>query len=48
MLLQQLRIVELLQEELKLLTLTHTHRVKTSQLLAKVKVLMTSSDSEEV
>lgn len=46
--LQQLKIAELLQEELKLLTLTHMHRVKTSQLLAKVKVLMTSSDLEEI
>ena len=48
MLLLQLKIVELIQEELKLLTLTHMHRVKTSQLLGKDRVLMTSSDLEEV
>ena len=47
-LLLQLKIVELIQEELKLLTLTHMHRVKTSQLLGKDRVLMTSSDLEEV
>ena len=47
-LLLQPKIMEPLQEELKLLILTHMHRAKTSQLLGKAKVLMTSSDSEEV